>query len=785
VAISLGPSHDARTHRPSNHFAFAVVMVGIVALTARLLAVQGLGGERYEKYAAIERVSKVPVTAPRGLVKGRDGTVMARNVESHRLEVLTHRLKPERIGDLVAALRTLTDMTDADAEQLATDLAKPVDPRKRRPLVVRRDLVSMHCPYDSSTLELIAAVPHAFCRTCGRGFEPVPERKTCPFDQRRLVAQDGGGWRCTVCEREFHDGAACPYDRRALHKSPHNLRCPLCRRTFNDEVATLRAGGYRMPELRVVAEIQREYPYRYLASHVVGYMGYAQKDDVARLLPWGPTLLGAGDRVGRAGIEKAFDWTLRGIDGEQVRVHSGGQERDGKGYGELVQVAQPRATVAGTTLHLTLDLDLQRAVKVALKDVFAGAAVVLDARSGEVLALYSKPSVDPNTMSGKRTLQGKRPEDLTAWAPLIHRALHPFPPASVYKVVAAIAALEQGVVSPRTTFHCPGHYEFGGRRFHCHDRHGHGDVDLHAALSASCDVYFYHLGELLGIDQLERYARVLGFGQPTGIEIPERVGRVPSRAWYESHVKGGYLPGFALSTAVGQKDVTTTPLQVALVYAGIARMGAVPRASLIAGFEDAGGKLRPVERVPPSPWPVRRQTLEVVRAGLYAVVHGEGGTAPAARSDLVALAGKTGTAQAAQRPRRDLIDKLRDDPGTLHRLASWMQNDHAWFVGYGPTRDPDVVVVVLIEHGGSGGHNAAPIARQIAEAWFKRHAPTSPETPDTVLPKERPPSEQRVRDPVLSPSVTEPDGASAGDELPGEPATVPEPPADPTPEAAP
>ncbi|MSP90974.1 MAG: hypothetical protein EXR79_04090 [Myxococcales bacterium] len=796
MALTLGPSHDAQRHRAQNRLAFAVVAVGVLALAARLLAVQWLGGERYERYAAIERVSKITAQAPRGLIKASDGTVLARNIESHRLEVLTNRVVPERIPALVRDLRGLLDFADAEAEQLVADLSKPVDPRKRRPLAVRRDLVSTHCPYDSSPLELIPPAPYGFCATCGRGFEPLPERHVCPFDQRRLLPQDGGGFRCSTCEREFCAGHACPYDRRALRQGRHNLRCPLCRRTFNDEVAVLRAHLHRIPEARVVAEIQREYPLRFLASHLLGYMGYAQPADLRALTPWGPQLLGPGDRVGRSGLERTFDWTLRGVDGEQLVVRSDGREHDAKGYDELVGAARPQPIVAGASVRLTLDLALQRAAKVALKDVHAGAAVAIDARSGAVLALYSKPSFDPNTMSGKRTPQGKVPDDLVAWAPLIHRAVHPFPPASVYKVVAAVAALEEGLVGARTTFHCPGHYEFGGRRFHCHDRRGHGDVSIVHALRASCDVYFYHLGELLGIDRLERYARLLGFGAPTGVEFPERVGRVPSRRWYLDHVRGGYLPGFALSTAVGQKDVTATPLQAARVYAGLARRGALPQLTVVAGWEGPDGPLHDAPRPAPFALPLRQQTLDLVREGLRAVVQDEGGTARAARSELVGVAGKTGTAQAAQRPRRELTERLRDDPGALHRLATWMQSDHAWFVGYAPAEDPDIVVVVLVEHGGSGGHVAAPIARQILDAWFKRHAATTEVPVPVPVPRARsdaaptdpgadprdPGEGEAPRDDALAPSVPAPDDDAAAPELPGEP--VP-PPADATPASHP
>lgn len=719
----LGPSHDAHRFHARNRLAMAGVFVAIVVLIVRLVMVQGLMGANFEKIATIERVGKVRAQAPRGQIKGADGTVLARNLESHSLELLPAKVKPERVAAIVAQLRELLDMTDAEVEALRGELRREADPRKRQPLVVRRDLVSTHCPYDSSQLELTSEVEYRFCSVCGRSYEPVPARKACPFDQRKLQSIPGGdGMRCPSCDREFSQADQCAYDHHAVHHGHHNLKCPLCQRTFNDEVAVLRANLHLLPEARLQSEIQREYPFRYLASHLLGYVGYVTDGDRAPLLPWLPARYALTDRLGKTGLERAFDAALRGIDGEQVVVRRSGNDESARGMDDLIAGLQPRATVAGLTLRLTLDLELQRAVKVAMKDVFSGAAVVIDARSGEVLALYSKPSFDPNTMSGKRAPHAKTASDTAAYAPLLDKAVHAFPPASTFKIVAAIAALEESVVNTQTTFHCPGYYDFGGRRFHCHSKRGHGDVNLREAIRSSCDVYFYHLGELLGLDRLEAWARKLGYGETTGIEIHEAQGRLPTREWYAQHVKGGYYPGFALSTAVGQKDVTATPLQVARVYAALGRDGILPNVTLVQGFEGPDGKLLPrLARPEGRELPVKPATLRFIRSALLAVVNDEGGTAYSSQPTTVTLAGKTGTAQAAQRPRSELVERLKADPMALGRLTTWMQNDHAWFVGYAPAEDPEITVTVFVEHGGSGGHNAAPIAGKIVDAWFARH----------------------------------------------------------------
>ncbi len=729
MSVAIGHSHEPTRFRSRNRVALALGAVCLLALAARLVIVQVVRGDRYEKYAVIERVSKVRAQAPRGLIKAADGTVVARNIESHSVEILTHRVKPERIATIVDTLSYLLDLSDTERAELHTELHRPVDPRKRKPLLVRRDLVSSHCPYDSSPLELVGERPHRHCSACGRGFEPVPARKTCPFDQRRLVAA-GKAWHCHACDRDFADADQCPYDGQAMRKQTHILQCPLCRRSYNDEVAVLRANGHRLPEVRVVADIQREYPFRYLASHVIGYVGYVNPKDVAPVLPFAPPRFGLTDRVGRSGLEAALDGALRGLDGEQVLVRRNEGEGPATDLDELVAALRPRPVTAGLNVRLTLDLELQRAVKVALKDVFAGAAVVIEPTTGHVLAMYAKPSFDPNALAGKRAPQSRPLADISAYAPLINKAIHGYPPASTYKVVAAIAGLEEGIVTAKTEQTCHGHYDFGGRRFHCHNRRGHGEVDLHDAVRASCDVYFYRVGEELGIDRLEAWARRLGFGEPTGIELRETIGRVPSLQWYKQHVPGGYYPGFALSTAVGQKDVLTSPLQLARVYAAIANGGWLPRTTVVAGFEDAQGKLVAPNRDPPRRLELRKTTLPLLQEMLYAVVNEPGGTAFGSQPALANMAGKTGTAQAPQRVRKDVAERLREDPAALARLSAWLQNDHAWFVGWAPYRSPDIVVAVLVEHGGSGGHNAAPIAKQIADAWFARHPPKAPPLPE-------------------------------------------------------
>ena len=744
--LSLGPSHSSAAFLGRNRVAQTVIVAGLVLLLARLLLVQVVRGERYERFATVERVSKVRATAPRGLVLGPKGDVLARNIESHRLEVLAHRVKPGTERAVADVVRGLLDMTNSEYKGLIAELRRPAEARRRKPLVVRRGLVSTHCPYDSQVLDLVGEVPYSFCSTCGRAYEQPPKRHTCPVDRRKLEPSgNGDGLHCPVCAREFLDKETCPYDDTPVTRGVHILHCSMCGRTFNDEVALLRSNLHRLPEARVRTEIQREYPYRYLASHVLGYMAHVTPNDLRPLEPGAKARYSINDQVGRTGIERALDSLLRGIDGEQVLVRRRGSEDEAKDLEELLAAMKPRATVPGLSVRLTLDLELQRAAKVAMRHVHSGAAVALDVRTGEVLAMYSKPSFDPNSWSGRLTPEIKARVDASFFAPLLNKAVHPFPPASTYKIVAAAAALEEGLARPDTHIYCPGYYESGGRRFRCYKRHGHGDIDMLQALERSCDVYFYKLGERLGMERLEYWARRMGFGEATGIELNESVGRIPNKAWYEKR-KVRYFPGFALSTAVGQKDVSVTPLQLARVFAGVARGGHLPDVTLVSAFQRGGQPLSQLGRGEGRSMGLLPSTVATLQAGLVRVVSQEHGTAHRQRLAGVAMAGKTGTAEAAQRARKDAPKEIQQ----------WMRADHAWFAGWAPVQDPRIAVVVFVEHGGLGGQIAAPIVKAIMTHWFKANpAPASAGDVGEQRPQGGAPG--KAEDPVYGPPMAPPE----------------------------
>ncbi|MEE9219466.1 MAG: penicillin-binding transpeptidase domain-containing protein, partial [Acidobacteriota bacterium] len=372
----------------------------------------------------------------------------------------------------------------------------------------------------------------------------------------------------------------------------------------------------------------------------------------------------------------------------------------GRLIGELDLELEP---VPGSDLTLSVDLDMQRELADAYADD-AGAAVFLDARTGEVLAIDSRPGYDPNQFTTHFTRE--RWEALTGdrQHPLQNRAVQSkYAPGSTFKVVIALAALEEKVITPKTTIYCPGYTVLYRSRFSCHKRGGHGTVNLHKALVHSCNVYFYQVGKEVGIERIARYARLLGFGTPTGIDLPhEEAGLVPDPEWKRRATGERWFPGETISVAIGQGALLVTPVQMAHMMLGLAT-GRVPPAPRVRFQELPAPGAAELEPIPFQP-----EHLRSVRAALRDVVNA-GGTGWRARSAMREVCGKTGTAQVVARSAgvdsSELAKEIRD---------------HSWFAGWAPCAEPEVAFAVFVEHGGHGGHSAAPIAKQVLEIYFAK-----------------------------------------------------------------
>jgi len=696
-------SPDSEGHTLSRRFGIAILVFTVLfaALMGRFFQLQIVQGDELQQRAreAITTTERLP--ARRGEIRDRNGEVLARNVPKHRLTILPSALRdPEVRSAVLSRIAAVLTLPREEREALEGELvARLDDGRAGQRIELGRELVSATCPRDGAALELLPPEDQArgvlYCQECGITHETLAaDAARCPHDRQSLTWDaDRHNAVCGRCKASFVSAPVCPNDGSLLAATGHNLGCPTCKRRYSDEVAVIRTSRHELPGIRVETEMMREYPHRFMASHVLGYMNLVTREDQEE----SPGVYPLNARVGRIGVERAFEDVLRGVAGEAAYVSGGdgGLSRDF------------RAAEDGATVWLTIDARLQREVRQAMRYQRSGAAVAVDPRTGEILAMYSTPGFDPNAWSGRLSAAQWEETNQNPYNPLINKAVTPYAPGSVYKIVTALAFLREGLATPEDTIHCPGHYDFGGRRFHCHQRNGHGYMNMAAALKYSCDVYFYRMGERLGMDRMAVWGKRFGFGMATGIEVNERVGRVPTREWHAT-TPLGFMPGHTLSTSIGQGALLGSPLQVARSYIPILNDGSLLTTRLVSKVERADGT---VERfLPVEEWRIEGTPEEyaLIRDALVRVVNEPGGTGPAAALDAVIVAGKTGTAEAAE-----------SRPGADPELARWLLEDHAWFAAYAPADDPQIIVVVFLEHGGSGGRRAGPVVRQILQGWLR------------------------------------------------------------------
>ena len=452
---------------------------------------------------------------------------------------------------------------------------------------------------------------------------------------------------------------------------------------------------------------RRSYLYGPLASHLLGYVGEVNAEELATLEAYR-----MGDTIGKYGLEKRWENHLRGENGgRQVEVDAFGRELD---------VLREVEEVPGANLHLTIDIDLQRAASEALEGR-EGAVVALDPRTGAILAMVSRPAFDPNLFAG-----GISSED---WKGLITDPLHPlqnkaiqgqYPPGSTFKIVVAAAALEEGIVTPFTRIHCAGSLRFGNRDFGCWKKGGHGWMNLHQAIVESCDVYFYQVGQRLGVDTIADYSRRFGLGDPTGLRLDhEKGGTIPDTQWKRRRFGEPWYPGETLSVAIGQGYVTTTPLQMANVIATVANGGTRYRPHYVDRVEIPDEGVEHIEPEEAFRTGIRASTISQLQRALRDVVEGERGTGKRARVPGIEVGGKTGTSQTVRLRRGENVD-----PAKIPRRF----RDHAWFVSFAPVDAPEIAVAALVEHaGGGGGAIAAPIVQQVLARFFRDRLPAPAE----------------------------------------------------------
>ena len=469
-----------------------------------------------------------------------------------------------------------------------------------------------------------------------------------------------------------------------------------------DDVAALEARRLELPEVSVDVVPLRSYPLASAAAHALGRVGeiterQLELPDFKSLAP--------GALIGQAGVESHYNRQLMGKDGyRRVIVNSRGLE---------VAEAERQSPEDGPNLTLSIDARLQAAIEHAFAGR-AGSAVALDPQTGEVLAMASTPAYDPNAFTNgiEPALWARLASDRDT--PLMNRVIQgSYSPGSTFKVIEAAAALEEGVITPSTTFYCPGYLSVYNTIFHCSrpGGGGHGTMDVRHALALSCNVFFYNVGIRLEIGRLAKWAKLMGLGSPTGIDLPyEAAGLMPSPEWKQRMFQTPWYAGETVSVAIGQGQVSATPLQMARVAAIIANGGKLVRPHLVKGVGD----------VPPQPLGIRPETIDTVKAGMIAVV--AEGTGWRARLSEIQVAGKTGSAQVVAKAR------LARSPGA-HELQP-----HGWFICFAPADRPTIALAVLVEHGRSGGESAAPVAREILAEYFGLVRPPAgkPGAPDSA-----------------------------------------------------
>ncbi len=443
-----------------------------------------------------------------------------------------------------------------------------------------------------------------------------------------------------------------------------------------------------LPEMSIEVQPKRYYPGGRTTSHTLGYIGEIGQSEMQELARQGYK---AGDMIGKSGVEKRFENWLRGKDGgKQILVNARGFQ---------MKVLGCKEPLPGNNIRLTIDYRIQKLIEGEIGKR-RGGIVVIDPRNGEILGLVSRPDFDPNIFT--RPISNKTWSELSGGRHSVftNRVIQgEYPPASTFKLVVAVAALEEGLIGPNDLFVCKGSYQVGNRAFRCWKGRGHGAVNITEGIVQSCDIFFYQLGQRVGVERIAYYARKLGLGSPTGIDIPgEKAGLIPTPRWKRDRFRTGWYPGDTVNMSIGQGYVLTTPIQMANAFCAIANGGTLYKPHLLDAILTPEGGL--IEKTAPQiirKLDLKPQTKKILREAFTSVV--SRGTGRRSKVEGIDVAGKTGTSE------------------NPHGA------DHAWFIGFAPADSPRVCVTVLLENAGQGGSVAAPICGKIIKEIMKAGQP--------------------------------------------------------------
>jgi penicillin-binding protein 2 len=630
----LGGEEQLKELQDRFKFAFAILFLALGLLTARLVYLQIFNGDKFRHYSEENRIKRVRIPAPRGMIFDRNHILLVDNQPAFDLEITPQYLRES--GEVEEVLKLVADLIGEPLESIRAKLEQ-----------------SRHQP----------------------SFVPV------------------------------------------------KIKNDLTR----DEVATLESWKISTPGVSVKMEIQRTNVHGDTAAHLLGYIGKVNSSEHIQLREAGKSYR-LGDQIGKIGIEKEMEDYLRGVDGQElIEVDALGRRiRDEvQGiFGGLKEVKE----IPGQNIFLTIDQDLQLAAKEAFGDR-VGSLVAIDPRSGEVLAMISRPSFDPTEFS-----RGISPD---LWRELLNDPARPlrdkaiqdhYMPGSVFKKVTAIAALEEAVITPDTVVNCPGHLRIGNRVYRCHKRSGHGDVNVVSALAQSCNVFFYRIAQKMqSIDLIAQWSEKLGLGQRTQINLPREVpGLIATEAWRKERLGQPWTPGLTANMSIGQGDVLTTVLQLANLNAAIANGGTLYRPNYVNRIESHTGQI--IREFKPeilNQVKISEETLRNVTQGLWGAMNHTTGTGYWQRIKGADFAGKTGTSQNLRIP-ADQGNVRCDDLKPQNR-------HHAVFAGFAPANDAKIAVAILAEHGCYGSSGAAPVARAVIKKYLEKYEPQLFEKPSRHL----------------------------------------------------
>ncbi len=479
---------------------------------------------------------------------------------------------------------------------------------------------------------------------------------------------------------------------------PYFIPVLLKKRMNFEELSLIESRKTDLPEVSIIFEPVRRYPYEGSASHVLGYMGAISREDA---FIYGE--LNPNTTIGKTGIEKSYDELLRGENGWIEYIVDS--------EGKILKRSGIKPFQSGNILKLTLDIDLQRFVEDQLKGE-KGSVIVMDPRDGGILAMASSPTYDLSLFTPSISLENwsfllENPDK-----PLLNRALQGlYSPGSIFKIILAIAGMSEGIIKPEETIFCPGYINIGSEVYRCWKGGGHGHVNLYRAVVESCNVYFYNLGRWLGPEKIKNYAKLFGLGEFTGIDIPgEMQGIVPEPQWKENFKNEPWYPGDTVILSIGQGYIILTPLQIANFISTVANNGTKMLPHLLEGFYDKNGKFNKIEwKIRETKISIEKKYFETIKKCMWGVVN-DSGTGRATKIQGLDVCGKTGTAEVVSRERAKQI------------------KPHAWFAGFAPLQDPEIVVVVVLENSGKGGEKAAPIARNIFLRYFGMPVPETKTT---------------------------------------------------------